>query len=114
MKLDEEQAMEFPFKLSKYKRCCEQSGYDEIEYPFTPIDRPMTVYDAQQLDEPVKRVYAENGMNFSRYISENLVYPEAAMKQNIQGIVKIFFVEEPSCRVLNIDIRRAVGVMPLS
>ncbi len=109
MKLDEEQTMEFPFKLSKYKRCCKQRGYDEIKYPFTPIDTSMTVYETKQLDERVKPVYTEKRMNFSKYILKNLVYPEAAMKQNIQGTVEIFFMVEPSGRVSNIDIRKVVG-----
>lgn len=109
MKLDEEQTMEFPFKLSKYKRCSKQRGYDEIEYPFTPIDTSMKVYIPKHLDERVKPVYEEKGMNFSKYISRNLVYPDAAMKQNIQGTVEIFFVVEPSGRVSNIESRKDVG-----
>jgi TonB family protein len=109
MKLDEEQTMEFPFKLSKYKRCSKQRGYDEIEYPFTPVDSSMKIYDAKHLDERVQPVYTEKGMNFSKFISKNLVYPEAAMKQNIQGTVELFFVVEPSGRVSNLEIRKDLG-----
>jgi len=69
----------------------------------------MKVYEAKQLDERVRPVYTEKGMNFSKYISKNLIYPEAAMKQNIQGTAEIFFVVEPSGRVSNIDIRKTVG-----
>jgi len=109
IKMDEEQTMEFPFKLGKYKRCSKQRGYDEIEYPFTPIDTSIKVYEAKQLDERIKPIYTEKGMNFSKYISENLHYPEAAMKQNIQGTVEVFFVVEPSGRVSNVEIRKDVG-----
>jgi len=109
MKLDEEQTMEFPFKLSKYKRCIKHRGYDEIAYPFTPMDTSMHIYKPKQLDERVKPVFDEDGMTFSKFIGQNLSYPDAAMKQNIQGTVEIFFVVEPSGRVSNIQIVEPVG-----
>lgn len=109
MKLDEEQTMEFPFKLSKYTRCSKQRGYDEIDYPYTPVDTSMKIFKPKQLDERVKPIYTENGMNFSKFIAKNLVYPDAAMKQNISGTVEIFFVVEPSGRLSNIKIVEPVG-----
>jgi TonB family protein len=109
MKLAEEQTMEFPFKVSKYERCAKQRGYDEIKYPFIPVDTSMKVYEVKQLDERAKPIYDEKGMDFSKFISKNLAYPDAALKQNIQGTVEIFFVVEPSGRVSNIKILKPVG-----
>ena len=109
MKLDEEQTMEFPFKLNKYKRCVKQRGYDEIEYPFTPVDQSLRIYENVKLDETVKPIFKEKGMNYNRFITKNLVYPDAAMKQNIQGTVEVFFIVEPSGRVSNVDIKKPVG-----
>jgi len=109
MKLDEEQTLEFQFKLSKYKRCVKNRGYDEIQYPYTPISNSLEVFEGFQLNERAKPIYDENGMSFNQFIVDNLVYPDAAMKQNIQGSVEVFFVVEPSGRVSNIKILKPVG-----
>ncbi|OQX75503.1 MAG: hypothetical protein B6D64_11525 [Bacteroidetes bacterium 4484_276] len=109
MQLDEEQSMEFPFKLKKYKRCAKHRGYSEINYPYTLVDQSLTIYKGHQLDERAKPIFKEKGMGFNQFIAKNLVYPEAAMKQNIRGTVEVFFVVEPSGRVSNVKVLKPVG-----
>ena len=109
MQLDEEQTMEFPFKLKKYKRYAKQRGYSEINYPYSPTDQSLKIYEGLQLNERAKPIFKEKGMSFNRFIAKNLVYPDAAIKQNIQGTVEVFFVLEPSGRASNIKVLKPVG-----
>ncbi len=108
-KVDDKQTMEIPFKLNKYKRCIKQRGYDKIIYPFTPVDTSLKIFKSIHLDEKPKPVFKEKGMDFNRFISKNLTYPEEALRRNIQGTVEIFFVIEPSGLVSNVNPVRFVG-----
>jgi len=84
-------------------------GYDRIRYPYTPVDTSLKIYTSLQLDEKPVPVFPKKGMNFNDFISENMVYPPEALKQNVQGTVELFFVIEPSGRVSNVKVVHAVG-----
>jgi TonB family protein len=99
---------EIRFSIKKYLKWAKLRGYDSIDYPFQPIDTSNKVFAYKEVDKmPFPRF--EKGMNFSRFIQKNLVYPEAAFKQNIAGNVKLKFVVEPSGRISNILIEESLG-----
>jgi len=97
------------FNIKKYHKSVKNRGYDQIEYPFKPIDTSGKIFRFVDVDKPPKPVYPGSDHNFSSFVASNLKYPEAAFKQNISGTVKLKFVVEPSGRISNIVVDKAVG-----
>lgn len=92
---------EIKFNIKKYLKSCKLRGYETIDYPYQPIDSSNNVYSYKEIDKMPLPDF-EKGMSFSRFIQKNLVYPEAAFKQNIAGKVKLKFVVETSGRISNV------------
>lgn len=109
MKLDESVVVEIEFKIKKYHRNVKARGYDKIDYPHEPVDESLIVFKSAQLSEAPKPFYKKSGMRFGDFVRENMVYPPAALKQDISGTVELFFVVEPSGRASNIKIVKNVG-----
>ncbi|MBE0639596.1 MAG: energy transducer TonB [Bacteroidales bacterium] len=109
MNLDSEAMIEIDFKIKKYLRAVKKRGYEKIKYPYEPVDTTLIVYKTGQLNKPPKPVFEKPGMRFGNFISENMVYPQAALSQEIMGTVALFFVVEPSGRVSNIKVDKSVG-----
>lgn len=107
--VDQQMETEFRFKLRKYDKNVKHRGYDQIEYPFKPVDESLTIYQPKVLDSLPKPVYSSGNMSFSDFIIQNLKYPDAARKQGIQGTVDMFFVVEPSGNVTNYKVENGVG-----
>jgi TonB family protein len=101
--------MEFRFDINKYNNMVKDRGYDQVIYPFTPVDTGNLVYALIDLENSPKPVYSSRDYNFSSFISNHLDYPETAFKQNISGTVKLKFIVEVSGRISNILIEKAVG-----
>jgi TonB family protein len=109
MTLDEQNEMEVDFTIKKYHRLAKSRGYNRITYPVEPVDPSTKIYETVHLDTQPKPVYETKGMNFGSFIMKNMTYPEEAVKQNISGVVTIFFVIEPSGRISNIKVVNGVG-----
>lgn len=108
-KFDEEEKFDIDFNLKKYQRCIKTRGYDKIEYPHTPVDSSLHVYEKQQTTEKPKPIYSGGYKNFSEFIVNSLVYPDAAVKQSISGTVELFFIVETSGLISNIKVIQPVG-----
>lgn len=107
--VDQKMEIEFKFKLKKYDKNVKHRGYDQIEYPFEPVDKSLVVYKHRALDSVPKPVYPNMDMKFSDFIIQHLSYPDEAKKQGIQGTVDLFFVVEPSGNVTNYKVEQGVG-----
>ncbi len=99
----------FKFKIKKYRKTVKHRGYDQIEYPFEPVDKSLTIYEPKALDSLPKPIYPNGDMDFSQFIIQNLNYPDAAIRQGISGTVDMFFVVEPSGNFTNYKIENGVG-----
>ncbi len=97
------------FDIKKYQKLVKNRGYDQIEYPFKPIDISGKIYQFLDVDKTPKPVYPGSDHNFGSFVTSNLEYPEAAFKQNVSGTVKLKFVIEPSGRISNIAVDKALG-----
>jgi TonB family protein len=100
---------EFKFDIKNYQNQVKNRGYDQIIYPYSPVDSGNTVITMLEADVWPKPVYSSKDYNFSNFISNHLTYPEAAFKQNISGTVKLKFVVEPSGRISNILTEQGLG-----
>ena len=107
--VDYEHTLEFKFDLKKYQNMVKSRGYDRFDYPYLPVDTSNVVVPMLDADRIPKPVYSSKDYNFSSINANNLVYPEAAFKQNVSGAVKLKFVVEPSGRISNIITEKEVG-----
>jgi TonB family protein len=99
----------FKFSVKKYNRHCKQRGYEQLEFPYQPVDTSYTIYDLDQLDRSPEPIFGEKGMNLEKFIVNSLNYPEAAYKQNISGKVTLSFVIETHGRPSNIVVKKPLG-----
>jgi TonB family protein len=106
---EDEVVVEIDFKTRKYRRAVKRRGYETIEYPHQPVDSSMKIYHLSQLDTPPRPVYEDPKMKFANFVMDNLVYPEAALRQDISGTVELFFVVEPWGRISNVKVTQHVG-----
>jgi TonB family protein len=97
------------FNKKKYDKLVRNRGYDQIVYPFEPFDTSGKIYQFLDVDKTPRPIYPKSEDSFSRFVAGNLEYPEAAFKQNLSGTVKLKFVVEPSGRISNIEIDKALG-----
>ena len=97
------------FNIKKYKRNCKQKGFEDFVAYEGRIDTSMIVYPSNALDKMPEPVFDEPGMTFSKFIVENMKYPELAFRQNITGEVVLNFVVETSGRISNIEIAEPLG-----
>lgn len=101
--------LHFEYNIRKYNRLCKLRGYTAHLYPFEPMDTSGKVYMYRNLETAPHPVFTNNNINLAGFIAANLEYPEAAIKQNLSGIVKIAFIVETHGRISNTQIINPVG-----
>ena len=102
---DMEYAVEYSAK--SYKRYWKK--HDRVELPLTlEADSSYKIYEMRQLEEAAKPYFAD-GSTMSKYILNNLKYPESAKMGEIQGKVRLDFVVETNGNISNITIQNSVG-----
>lgn len=97
------------FNIHKYNRLCRQRGYTKLLYPFEPIDTSMKIYLYKNLETAPHPVFTNDKINLAGFIAANLKYPDAAVKQNLSGVVKLAFIVEPHGRISNTRIVNSLG-----
>ncbi len=96
----------FEFYPDKYAKICKKRGYKIIEYRNEyKVDSTFKLYKTPEQTA----IYYNGNYAFEDYIKENLDYPKQAQLANIQGVVKVRFIVEPSGMVTNIGIDKSVG-----
>lgn len=97
------------FNLKKYNRLCKQRGYKALYFPFEPVDTSGRIYLYKNLESAPHPLFTNDGITLAGFIAANLIYPEAAIKQNLSGVVTLAFVVEPHGRVSNTHIVNSLG-----
>lgn len=100
---------EIEFNIKKYKRLCKSRGYSGHFYPFEPTDSSGIVYYYRNLETAPRPIFTNDKINLAAFIAANLQYPDAAIKQNLSGVVKVGFIVEPHGRPSNIQILNSLG-----
>lgn len=96
----------FDFVPEKYAKLCKKRGYTLPKYnsEYPPDSTAQIVKYPEQ-----SAIYYKGSFAFEDFIKQNLDYPKQALMGNIQGVVKVRFVVEPSGMVTNIGIEKSVG-----
>ena len=100
---------EMEFNIKKYNRLCKQRGYNSIVNPYEPVDTSGKIFWYRSLDAVPYPVFLEKKENLANFIAFNLKYPEAAIKQNVTGVVKLSFVVETNGKISNLTIINSIG-----
>lgn len=101
--------LEIEFNLKKYRKLVRQRGYSMHYYPYEPMDTSGKVYNYTELHTAPHPIFTNDKISLSGFIAANLQYPEAAIKQNLGGVVKVGFIVEPHGKVSNLYIIESLG-----
>ena len=107
--IDYRHQFEVKFRIRKYMNMIRSRGPEYFVNPYEPVDSTNVVYRRKDLDEPPKPLFSILDKDFQTFLTNNLVYPDAAFKQNISGTVELRFVVETNGRVSNIETLQSVG-----
>lgn len=100
-------ALKFKFSAKTYKKYCKKRGYEKVDT--TLPDSLSVIYSDAQVKRKPKMVFKDSLENISSFIYKNLKYPEGTLRLGITGVVKLFFVVEPSGRITNIRVLKDIG-----
>ena len=101
--------LKFKFSTKNYKRYCKKRGYTNVDIANSKMDISNTIYTNNQVKQHPKMVFDNPLDNISTFINSNLKYPEGTLRLNLTGVVKLYFVIEPSGRITNIKALKAIG-----
>ncbi|MES2592801.1 MAG: energy transducer TonB [Bacteroidota bacterium] len=96
----------FEFDPKRYAKICRNRGFDKPPfYADAKKDSSGVIYKSpDQMPMYQKGAYA-----LQDFIKENLEYPKQAQLANLQGVVVLRFIVEPSGLITNIGIEKSVG-----
>jgi TonB family protein len=94
----------FNFEPGKYSKLCKNRGYDHFTY-ISEVDTSGKI--VKQPDQ--NPMYPDGLFAVKDFIRKNLEYPRQAQLGNIQGVVMLRFVVEPSGLMTNIGVKKSVG-----
>jgi len=96
------------FHPRKYKRYCNDRGYTIPKYDYPP-DQSLKIYLPVANAQLPRPVYPPPSLNMRHFILNNLRYPEAAVKNNISGDVRLSFIVEPEGHASHIQAINTLG-----
>lgn len=94
----------FSFEPGKYDKICKERGF----VSFTYIAAADTSGNIEKLPQQAP-MYVEGIFALKEFIKANLEYPRQAMISDLQGVVVLSFVVEPSGLVTNIGVKKSIG-----
>lgn len=97
------------FHIKRYRKSCRERGYDETEYLFKPVDFSNRIYNHDEVDKLPQLLFEDETMTLSRFINENIEYPEEARQYSISGTETVEFIVEPHGRISNLRSVQYVG-----
>ena len=100
---------EVEYNIKRYNRLCKRRGYSYHLIPYEPRDTSGTIYQYRDLHIAPHPIFTNSNINIAGYIAANLKYPDAAIKQNLSGTVKLGFIVEPHGKISNLRILTSLG-----
>lgn len=103
------QELTIPFNCKHYPKMCRLRGYDTIAIPYYPVDTTLKVYAYRMTKIVPQPVFANGESSLQSFFVKNFHYPEAALKQNVTGIVKVRFIVETYGIISNVTVDNYLG-----
>ncbi|HET6227755.1 MAG TPA: energy transducer TonB [Bacteroidia bacterium] len=94
----------FVFEPEKYARICKERGF--VNFPYISVADTSGTIEKKPQQLPM---YPEGNFALKDFIKAHLEYPHQAQLSNLQGVVVLRFVVEPSGLVTNIGVKTSIG-----
>lgn len=94
--------MHINFFPERYRKYCQTRGYRQLPQPVRPVSDSRKIYTKEQVDSVAKPLVPEGWEAFP-YILTLIKYPEDAVRNNVQGEVRLRYVVERSGDITNIQ-----------
>jgi len=107
--VNDHQEITIPFNIKHYQKICRLRGYDTITYPFYQVDTSLKIYAYKQTEKPPAPVFTKKDITYESFMRKYFHYPELAFKQNITGIVNVYFIVEPYGIISNVNVDNRLG-----
>lgn len=107
--IDGQSDFKIKYNIKRYTSTVKKRGYDEIPLPFEPISNSLKIYTVKELDKAPEANIDSTYNSAQDFITQNLVLPDAALKLNLTGFVKLRFVVEPNGLPSNIMVIEPLG-----
>ena len=106
MPTEGEKLIRVKFSIKRYKRL--QAKRREIIYKHE-ADTSFKIYELQEVDSFPKFKKMKGASGIESYITENLIYPEMALRNSITGYVSLQYIIEESGNVTNVRIIKSLA-----
>lgn len=107
--IDGENEFKIKYNIKRYEGLVKKRGYDEIPFPYTPASNSLKIYTVKELDIAPEPIFDSTYKTPQEFIVQNLVLPDAALKLNLTGKVKLRFIIEANGLPSNIMIIEPLG-----
>ena len=97
------------YSIKRYKSLVKKRGYNKIPLLFEPLNQSLKIYTVKELDIAPKAVVDSIYHSTQDFIVQNLELPDAALKLNLTGYVKLRFIIEANGLPSNIMIVEPLG-----
>lgn len=101
--------VEFDFSVKHYQKVLKSRGYDYSILPYPAVDSSGRVFSFRNTEIQPKPVFRDKEMTMQQFMADNFNYPEAALRQNITGVVTLKFIVEPHGRISNLMVEKHLG-----
>ncbi len=94
--------MHIDYYPERYRKYCQERGYRKLPQPVRPVSSSKKIYSSVEVDSVAKPLVPEGWEAFP-YILTLIKYPEDAIRNNVQGEVRLRYVVERSGDISNIQ-----------
>jgi TonB family protein len=97
------------YNIKHYQSLVKKRGYDQFLSPYKPVSTSLRIYTVKELDKAPEAIIDPTYKSVREFIISNLSIPEAALKLNVTGIVKLRFIIEANGLPSNIMVIQPLG-----
>lgn len=98
-----------PFRRKRIKRWTTERRRPEDTVFVLPADTGLFIHPADKVDRPAQPALDEGWAGLGGYLGAHMAYPPDALRRDIDGVVEVEFVVEPSGTLSNMRAVRELG-----
>lgn len=107
--MDGSSEFKIKYNIKRYETLVKKRGYTQIQLPYEPLSKSLKIYTVKELDVAPEAIYDSTYKSPQDFITQNLVLPDAALKLNMTGDVKLRFLIEVNGLPSNIMVIEPLG-----
>lgn len=104
-----ESEFKIKYNIQRFESLTKKRGYINLPLPYEPVSLSLKIRTVKELDIAPEAIIDSSYKSVQQFITQNLSLPDAALKLNLTGFVKLRFVIEPSGLPSNIMVIEPLG-----